>query len=58
MVGRIEVKGDRAKGTLTLTKFWTEDARLRTKQRTDKLEAELKRLAKLAGLREVIWALE
>lgn len=58
MVGRIEVKGDRAKGTLTLTKFWTEDARLRTKQRTDKLEAELKRLAKLAGLSEVIWALE
>lgn len=55
-VGRIEAKGDRAKGTLTLTKFWTETARLRTEKRSVKLEAELTRLARLAGLKEVVWA--
>lgn len=57
LVGRIEAKGDRANGTLTLTKFWTETDRLRTAKRTEKLEAELHRLAKLAGLDKVVWAL-
>ena len=55
-VGRIEAKGDRSRGTLTLTKFWTETERLRTKKRAERLEAELTRLAKLAGLKEVVWA--
>ena len=55
-VGRIEAKGDRAKGTLTLTKFWTETERLRTGKRATKLDAELARLARLAGLKEVVWA--
>jgi len=58
LVGRIEIKGDRAKGTLTLTKFWTESERLRTDKRIDKLEAEATRLAKLAGLDQVVWALK
>ncbi|WP_243612453.1 winged helix-turn-helix domain-containing protein [Shimia aestuarii] len=55
-VGRIEAKGDRAKGTLTLINFWTESERLHTPKRAAKLEAELGRLAKLAGLNEVVWA--
>ena len=55
-VGRIEAKGDRKRGTLTLTNFWTESDRLRTQKRRSKLEAELQRLAKLAGLEQVVWA--
>lgn len=56
-VGRIEAKGNRATGILTLTKFWTEKPRFRTVNREAKLEAELARFAKLAGLKQVIWAL-
>ena len=55
-VGRIEAKGDRAKGTLTLSRVWMEKERLRTPKRMAKLEAELGRFAKLAGLNEVVWA--
>lgn len=53
-VGRIEAKGDRAKGTLTMSKLWTETTRLHTNKRLDKLDAELARLAKLAGLHAVV----
>ncbi|MCW8843241.1 MAG: winged helix DNA-binding domain-containing protein [Rhodobacteraceae bacterium] len=55
-VGRIEAKGDRVQGTLTLTNYWTETDRLRTEERAAKLGAELTRLAKLAGLKQVVWA--
>ncbi len=55
--GRIEAKGDRAKGTLTLSNFWTEADHLNTPKRAQKLDAELTRLAKLAGLDQVVWAL-
>lgn len=57
-VGRIEAKGDRAKGTLTLSSFWTETTRLNTRKRREKLDAELSRLARLAGLDRVVWALD
>ena len=56
LVGRLEAKGDRLKGTLTVTNLWTETERLRTDKRIGKLEAELLRLAKLAGLDQVVWA--
>ncbi|KAJ55999.1 hypothetical protein ACMU_09550 [Actibacterium mucosum KCTC 23349] len=56
-VGRIEAKGDRAKGTLTLSKYWTESPRLNSEKRAAKLHAELSRLARLAGLDTVEWAL-
>jgi uncharacterized protein YcaQ len=56
LVGRLEAKGDRAKGTLKVTNLWTETERLRTDKRIGKLEAELARLAKLAGLDQVVWA--
>ncbi|SCZ57686.1 hypothetical protein SAMN04488118_103123 [Epibacterium ulvae] len=55
-VGRIEAKGDRGRKTLTLTNFWVEHPRLETPARTAKLEAELNRLAKLAGLEQVVWS--
>lgn len=57
-VGRVEVKADRQKGTLTLSRFWTETDRLRTPKRSEKLEAELARLAKLAGVKQVLWHVE
>ena len=56
-VGRIEAKGDQKCGTLTLPKYWTETERLRTDKRAAKLDAELKRLAKLVELERVDWAL-
>ena len=56
-VGRIDAKGDRTQGTLTLTKFWTETDRLRTDKRAAKLDSELTRLTKLAGLKQVVWSL-
>ena len=56
-VGRAEVKGDRSTGQLSLTKFWTETPRLHTEKRAQKLDAELTRLAKLAGLTTVHWNL-
>lgn len=55
-VGRIEAKADRKAGTLTLSRFWTESGRLRTSKRAEKLEAELARFARLAGLEQVVWA--
>lgn len=49
-VGRVEVKADRSQDQLTLSKYWTESPRLATETRRDKLHAELKRLASLAGV--------
>ncbi|MCT4611328.1 MAG: winged helix DNA-binding domain-containing protein [Pelagimonas sp.] len=57
-VGRIEAKGDRKTGVLTLSRYWTENQRLNTPKREAKLEAELQRFAKLAGLERVEWATE
>ncbi len=57
-VGRIEAKADRAKGTLTLTRLWVEQERYRTQRRLAKLDAELQRLARLAGLDRVVWSLD
>jgi uncharacterized protein YcaQ len=58
LVGRAEIKGDRSKGTLTLSKLWMEHPHLMTPKRLQKLDAELGRLARLAGLQRVIWAVE
>lgn len=54
-VGRIEAKGDRKTDCLTLTNYWLENKRLSSPRRQAKLEAELARLAKLAGLERVVW---
>lgn len=57
-VGRIEAKGDRAKNTLTWSKFWAECDRFDTSKRAAKLEAELTRLAKLAGVDRMVSSLQ
>ncbi len=55
-IGRIEAKADRAAGVLNVLNYWNEpDVRL-TNGRTAKLQAELSRLGRLAGLKQVIWS--
>ena len=52
-VGRIEARADRAKGLLTHEKTWVEPGVQWTAARQGKLEAELVRIARLAGVGEV-----
>lgn len=52
-VGRIEAKANRADGTLTHMKTWVEPGVKWTGARQAKLEAELIRLSRLAGVSEV-----
>jgi uncharacterized protein YcaQ len=54
-VGRIEAKGDRSNGVLNVLNFWLEPDVKPIKARTKKLDAELDRFAKLAGLSSVDW---
>ncbi len=53
-IGRIEAKGDRNAGSLTLSRVWTETGQPLSEKRSAKLDAELARLAKLADLDEVV----
>ena len=52
-VGRIEAKGDRQTGILTVTGFWAEDGVRWGQGRRDRLRIELDRFARLAGLTAV-----
>ena len=54
-VGRLEAKADRVAGTLTVLAHWPEPGLRPSRARADKLEAELSRLARLAGLERVNW---
>lgn len=54
-VGRIEVKGDRAKGVLNVLAFWPEPGVQWPASRWKKLDAELARFARLAEVRNVTW---
>ncbi len=54
-VGRIELKADRAKGWLRVTGFWPEQRVKWGAARLDKLEAELARFARLAGINDISW---
>jgi uncharacterized protein YcaQ len=53
LVGRIEVKADRMSGILKVDNLWAEKGVLWTKARRAKLDAELLRLARLAGVAKV-----
>lgn len=53
-VGRIEVKADRKSGCMTVTKLWPEPGVAWSAARHAKLDAELDRLARFVGVREVI----
>lgn len=54
-VGRLEAKGDRASGVLTVSKLWWEPGVRTSTARVARLEAELARLCRLAGLERVVW---
>lgn len=49
-IGRIEVKADRKAGTLSIANLWIEKGVKWSILRSDKLNAELKRFARFAGL--------
>ena len=55
-VGRIEIKGDRAKGEMTVTGFWPEPGVKWPTTRGAKLAAELIRFARLAGITTIHWS--
>ena len=54
-VGRIELKGDRSKKLLTVTGFWQEPGVQWSAARRNKLEAELRRFGRFAGLNALRW---
>ena len=53
-IGRIEVKADRKAGVLTVLKLWKEPGEKWSERQDDKLDAELKRLARFVGLETII----
>lgn len=57
-VGRLEAKADRGRGVLTVSRLWWEAGVRRSSARTARLEAELARLCRLAGLERVAWCCE
>lgn len=54
-VGRIDMKADRAEGRLDVLKLWHEPGVRWGGARQAKLESELKRMARFAGLGDVNW---
>ena len=54
-VGRIELKADRKAGALHVLNLWHEDGVRWSAARSNKLTAELARLARLAECRVVVW---
>lgn len=55
IVGRIEVKADRKAGSLTVLNLWWENGIKRTDARLKKLDSELERFARLAGVSTINW---
>ncbi|MDO9415736.1 winged helix-turn-helix domain-containing protein [Pararhizobium sp.] len=55
MIGRIDMKADRKTGTLDVKRLWLEKGVKPSAGRMAKLEAELARQAKFAGVGEVRW---
>lgn len=57
-VGRLEAKADRKKGTLSITRLWAEGGVKWTDARAVKLDAELERMARFIGVRDILWSCE
>ncbi|SOH95008.1 hypothetical protein SAMN06273572_10729 [Monaibacterium marinum] len=57
-VGRIEVKADRKKSTLTVLNFWPEQGVRWPDSKHQKLRAELDRMRRFVGVDAVIWDAE
>ena len=55
-VGRLEIKADRAKNQMQITGFWPEPKVKWTPKRHAKLDAELTRFARLAGITNITWS--
>ena len=54
-VGRVEAKADRKRSTLTVQNLWWEPGVQPSAQRVRKLESELVRFARLAGVSDIVW---
>ncbi|MFC5759480.1 winged helix-turn-helix domain-containing protein [Rhizobium sp. GCM10022189] len=55
LIGRIDMKADRRKGTLDVKRLWLEPRVRPSAGRLEKLEAELERLARFAGVEKVVY---
>ena len=56
MIGRIDMKADRKAGLLNVTKLWLEPKVRASAGRMARLEAELSRVARFAGVSEIAYA--
>lgn len=56
MIGRIDMRADRKAGTLNVAKLWLEPKVRASTGRMQKLEAELGRIARFAGVGEIVYA--
>jgi uncharacterized protein YcaQ len=56
LIGRIDMKADRKAGTLNVTRLWLEPKVRASAGRMARLDAELARVARFAGVGEVIRA--
>ena len=54
-VARIELKADRAAGTLQVSGYWPEPGMRASAARARRIEAELERFRRFAGLERVVW---
>ncbi len=55
MIGRIDMKADRKAGVLDVKRLWLEKGVRPSAGRLDKLDAELARIAKFAGVDKVVY---
>lgn len=56
IIGRIDMKADRKAGTLNVTRLWLEPKVRASAGRMAKLDAELARVARFAGVGEIVYA--
>jgi len=56
LIARIDMKADRKKGTLEVKRLWLEPGVRASAGRLERLEAELDRVAKFAGVEKVVFA--
>ena len=55
LIGRIDMKADRKAGTLDVKRLWLEPGVRASAGRLEKLEAELERIARFAGVEKVVF---
>ncbi len=55
LIGRIDMRADRSAGVLEIKRLWLEDGCQLTPTREKRLDQELRRVARLAGVDDVVW---